>query len=197
MQFKRIYTCPASAADGYVLQDIDLTKPLTSEDVSGYGASPLFVNFGKDIPAASFAACYQTMIETVQYLADALDTVTIMPQRFSMLRSAKAISDFLEKVDRANVEVLLAPGELLANSAEDEMFYALDGRIAGLYGSDIDLASMESVALGDGDVSWTTILSLFAEHCEGCPVYLPDHDRFDADCKFIEKLNDIAKRMLG
>lgn len=174
---------------------VDLTKAPDADMAFQSGA--VFTNFGTDITAADFPSCYGAAVENVQALADQLDEVTLLPGRYSLLRSAKAISDFLEKVDRDNVLVLLAPGELLANSSEDEMFYALDGKIAGLYVSDIDLTTLQDAILGDGDVAWTTVLSLWHDHCEDRPIYLPDNDRYDADAKFLEKLDEVARRMLG
>lgn len=191
MQFKRFQ-------DGFDFSVCSINLTDTSADIpTTSDTAPLLTDFGRDLPATEFATAYAAAVEHVQEAADTHESVILMPDRFSLLRSAKAISDFLEKVDRDNVSVLLAPGELIINSSEDEMFYALDDKIAGLYATDIDIASMEGAVLGDGDVSWTTILSLYHEHCEDLPIYLPDNDRFDTDCRFLEKLDEVARRMLG
>jgi len=198
MKFSRIYaSSPDSMQDGFNIRTVDLTSSdsiLSQEDTI---SNALYVNFGTDIPSAAFAQSYSTAVKAVQSLCQMQETVTIMPRRFSLLRSAKAVSDFIQAADCDNLYVLLAPGELLANSSEEDMFYALDDRIAGIYGSDIELSSMKDVPLGEGDVSWTTVLSLWHDHCKDCPICLPDNNRFEADCAFLKKLDEVAKRMLG
>ena len=79
------------------VQTVDLTKPFDAAQITD-SANPFFTNFGLDIPSADFAAAYAAAVENVQNLADACDGITLMPGRCSLLRSAKAIADFLEKV---------------------------------------------------------------------------------------------------
>ncbi len=175
----------------------DLTKDIPNDIDFTNDTIPLFTNFGTDILSNQYVLFYENALSNICNLCDKSNTVVISPSRHSILRSGKAISDFLVRADRDNLFVLLSPAQLLTNSSEDEMFYALDGHIYGIYATDIDLTTDKIVTLGEGDVSWTTVLTLLSDHCPDGTIYLPDTDRYTVDCDFLRKLDEVACRMLG
>ena len=86
--------------------------------------------------------------------------------------SAKRARDFLDQVGSSRGKVLLDPANLIANSTEDEMFEHLAPRIAYLHGKDRKVNDAKGRIVGDGDIDWTKLLSLYHAHAEGKPFIL-------------------------
>jgi len=84
--------------------------------------------------------------------------------------SAKRAADFISQVGSPRVKILLDPANLIANSAEEDMFKYLSKHIAYFHGKDRKVNDVKGRVVGDGDIDWPLFLSLYHEHNDGMPI---------------------------
>ncbi len=124
--------------------------------------------------------------------------VALEPCVIDVVPSAKRMSDLIEQLGSDRLKVLLDPANLIANSSEEDMFYYLSEHVAYFHGKDRKVNDAKGRVVGDGDIMWSTFLSLYHEHCEGKPFILEyvNKDNCVEIKNRVEEYEKIAQKMM-
>jgi sugar phosphate isomerase/epimerase len=135
-----------------------------------------FIPGQRGIHAETYETAFEHLVQQVRHLGERAGhygiKLALEPCALDVLPSAKRTADFLEQVGSPHVQVLLDPANLIANSAEEEMFRYLAPHIAYFHGKDRKVNDTYGRVVGDGDIDWHTFLSLYHQHTEGVPFIL-------------------------
>ncbi len=112
--------------------------------------------------------------------------------------SAKRAADLWEQIGSDRLRFLLDPANLIANSSEEDMFYYLSEHISCFHGKDRHVNDAYGRVVGDGDIMWSTFLSLYHEHCDGLP-FIIEYSNPENTAEIVRRVREfdaLAQKMM-
>jgi sugar phosphate isomerase/epimerase len=117
---------------------------------------------------------WHTAVATAKRLAVMAEangaTVLLEPFHISLLASAKRTRLFLEEVGSPRIRALLDPANLLEVNDLEEMFQQLEKWIDCIHAKDRKYHTAAGVAAGQGDLDYSRLVTLAAQHTPGVPM---------------------------
>ncbi len=106
-------------------------------------------------------------------MADKYQATILVEAYFqSFFSSAKRTRVFLEEVGSSSIRALLDPANILENNDLDEMFSQLAPWIDCIHAKDRKLHTQMGVPAGQGDIDYTQLVRLAAQHTPKAPLIL-------------------------